>query len=47
VHPRAFHYHSANTLQEAAARLAEFGDGAKSLIPLALPINQTTTALLT
>ncbi len=40
MYPRAFHYHRAGTLQEAAAMLAEFGDGAKllaggqSLIPL-------------
>jgi hypothetical protein len=40
MYPRAFHYHRANTLQEAAALLAEFGDDAKllaggqSLIPL-------------
>jgi aerobic carbon-monoxide dehydrogenase medium subunit len=40
MYPRAFHYHRAGSLQEAAAMLAEFGDGAKllaggqSLIPL-------------
>ena len=40
MYPRAFHYHRASTLQEAAGMLAEFGDGAKllaggqSLIPL-------------
>ena len=40
MYPRAFHYHRARTLQEAAGMLAEFGDGAKllaggqSLIPL-------------
>lgn len=40
MYPRAFHYHRASTLQEAAALLAEFGDDAKllaggqSLIPL-------------
>jgi carbon-monoxide dehydrogenase medium subunit len=40
MYPRAFHYHRAGSLQEAAAMLAEFGDDAKllaggqSLIPL-------------
>jgi aerobic carbon-monoxide dehydrogenase medium subunit len=40
MYPRAFHYHRAGSLQEAAAMLAQFGDEAKllaggqSLIPL-------------
>jgi aerobic carbon-monoxide dehydrogenase medium subunit len=40
MYPRAFHYHRASSLSEAAAMLAEFGDDAKllaggqSLIPL-------------
>jgi aerobic carbon-monoxide dehydrogenase medium subunit len=40
MYPRAFHYHRAGSLQEAAAMLAQFGDDAKllaggqSLIPL-------------
>jgi carbon-monoxide dehydrogenase medium subunit len=40
MYPRAFHYHRAHSLEEAAAMLAEFGDEAKflaggqSLIPL-------------